>query len=143
MRRHSHLTLAAIICLMTAGCGTPTEPSPAATTILKSIKYVRVRPVTSSTSTPVVITYHIPIVGDPQQREKLGQMQLTTADQTTFVYDPIVLGEVPVDVEITLFVRDDAVAQTQIATDVYINEPKIRVQQVSSQETGLFKVTKA
>jgi hypothetical protein len=148
MGKHQTFQIALIFCLAFAvvGCS-PTKPS--AAPVLKSIQYVRTRPVTRPpTQSGVSLNSDIPILGDPQHRSRISSVTLRAVDATTFVYDyPGNFGDIPADTECSFYVSDTEVSENFVARDILVNGTRIRVETVKSgisagnMEYGRFKVT--
>ena len=137
--RRRWLQLAAVIVIITAMSCSPTHPTTPSTT-LKAIRYVRTRPVTGSAQF-VGLGYNIPIPGDPYGRSRISEVSLRSVDGTTFVYDFLdTFSDTPVDTECLFWVDDQAVSPYYVATDIYVNETRIRVETTGNFEYGHFKV---
>jgi hypothetical protein len=142
----NRILAAFLICVacFASGCSSPTLP-PITTVAIRSVKYVRVRPVVrTATVTPVIIGVTLP------NRSGTIEFQPMQVDASTFIYNyPQFLAQVPIDTEITLFVIDDAVAPeppptfVQLARDLYVNDTHIAVRGSEPNEIGFFRVTAA
>lgn len=131
------LLFTALLVLGLTSCS-PAQPS-TATITLTAIRYVRTRPVTASAQLVELIS-NIPIIGDPEGRSQIGTVSLRSVDGTTFVYDNPEIFGLPVDTECTFLVEDQAVSPFEIATDIYVNSTRIRVEIAGNNEIGHFKV---
>ncbi len=115
----------------------PTEPS--AAPALESIRYVRTRPVTRPQPQVVVLlSYSIPILGDPYGRTRLSVIPLRQSGDTTFVYDyPGNFNDIPVNTECVFWVSDAEVSAGAVARDVFVNGTRLEdVRSVINAVTG-------
>jgi hypothetical protein len=61
-------------------------------------------------------------------------------DGVTFVYDYPATFSVPIDETCTFYVEDLFVSPHSVATDIYVNDIKIRVEKAGDYEYGRFTV---
>jgi hypothetical protein len=125
--------------VMGVGCS-PTQPS--RTAALRSIRYVRTRPVTRSTQSSVGLMFTYPNIRDPQHRSVIVAIGLRSVDDTTFVYDSAasLFDSVPVNTDLGMSVNDEAVSASYVARDIFVNDTKIRVNQAGPVEVGQFRI---
>ena len=139
MRRgRSIIGLVALSLLVGGACG-PTQPSVSDRVTLVSVRYVRTRPVVA-TAAIVSLQYSIARPEDPFRRPSIGAVSQRAVDDLTFVYDYPQNFSVPVDQECTFYVEDLAVSPYYLATDIYVNDTRIRVEKAGNYEYGRFKV---
>lgn len=69
-------------------------------------------------------------------------LPLTQIDSITFEYRlQEILGDIPVDTDVTIKVRDEPVdALNDVARDIYVNGVKVSVTQSGQSEYGHFRV---
>jgi hypothetical protein len=116
---------------------------------LSSIRYVRTRPVTRPPSPyGMGLSYVIPQPSDPRQRPRMSMVSLRAVNETTFVCDfPGIFRDIPADTECTFWVNDEEVSEESVASDIYVNGTRIRVERFTdgvtggTMERGRFKVS--
>lgn len=128
----------------------PTEPS--AAPALQSIRYVRTRPVTRPQPQVVVLlSYSIPILGDPYGRSRQSVIPLRQSDATTFVYDyPGNFSDIPANTECVFWIADAEVSAGAVARDIFVNGTRLEdVRSVinavtgATEESAVFRLTRS
>jgi|SRR5687768_3576616 len=130
--------LCSVALLSAIGCG-PRQPSGGGLVTLTSVRYVRTRPVVAPEAT-VFLQYSILHLNDPYQRRQMGAFQLRAIDEVTFVYDHANTFSVPFDQWCSFYVNDTSVSPYSVATDIYVNDTKVKVEKAGNFETARFRV---
>ena len=88
----------------------------------------------------VALIVNIPRPDDAYQRPHLASVSLRSVDDVTFVYDYPETFRVPIDLTCAFYVDDEGVSPHFVATDIYVNDTKIRVEKGGAFEYGRFRV---
>lgn len=119
-------------------CSSSTSTSPSSGLALRSVRYVRTLPTTYA-STSVTLNYTLPASHGLHHR-RTGQVALRAIDATTFVYDSPDDLYVPTEADCTFWVVDPAVSPYYIATDIFVNDTRLRVDQDGNYAYGVMTV---
>lgn len=130
--------------LMAAAChdATPVSPSDPVTSSITAVRYERVKPVTSETTAPVVVTIWYALApGDPYDRTSPRLCVLERVGPTTFACPAPRFEGIPVGRDWSASVSDPAVSSFPVARDLYLNGTLIRVETFANGgESGAFRI---
>jgi hypothetical protein len=138
-------TMTVILGMFLAASCSKSPTAPSAAPALRSIRYVRTRPVVNPLASRVLIYMEYPNIGcwgcQGSSASQHLYVSLTPIDATTFEYPYASnVDDIPVDTSIFVMINDPFVSSDDVASDVYINGAKVSSYMAGQQEHGSFRV---
>lgn len=121
---------------------TPASPSEPVTASITAVRYERVKPTTSETTAPVVVTIWYALApGDPYDRTSPRLCVLERVGPTTFTCPSPRFEAIPVGRDWSASVSDPAVSGFPVARDLFLNGTRVRVETFATGgESGIFRI---